>query len=134
MTREFCPNASDLMRCSTPRSAFSGSTACSHNTAPKPAATPSNFRMRARVTHGILSCGPGGSVAYLNDRSSRTIVQVKPEPVPTRERILEAARHLFWEKGYAATGMAEILERAEANAGSFYHFFPGKESLLLAVL
>src|SRR5882757_3053198 len=58
------------------------------------------------------------------------IVQV----APTRDRILEAARYLFWEKGYAATGMAEILERAQANAGSFYHFFPGKESLLLAVL
>ena len=53
---------------------------------------------------------------------------------PTRERILEAARYLFWEKGYAATGMAEILEKAEANAGSFYHFFAGKEALLLAVL
>src|SRR3954451_11794102 len=52
----------------------------------------------------------------------------------TRDRILEAARHLFWEKGYAATGMAEILARADANAGSFYHFFPGKEALLLAVL
>src|SRR5438128_2431504 len=59
---------------------------------------------------------------------------MKPEPIPTRDRILEAARYLFWEKGYAATGMAEILERAKANAGSFYHFFPGKESLLLAVL
>jgi len=53
---------------------------------------------------------------------------------PTRERILEAARYLFWDKGYAATGMAEILDRAQANAGSFYHFFPGKEALLLAVL
>jgi AcrR family transcriptional regulator len=30
--------------------------------------------------------------------------------------------------------MAEILEKAEANAGSFYHFFAGKEALLLAVL
>jgi AcrR family transcriptional regulator len=52
----------------------------------------------------------------------------------TRERILEAARYLFWEKGYTATGMAEILERADANAGSFYHFFAGKDALLLAVL
>ena len=30
--------------------------------------------------------------------------------------------------------MAEILARAEANSGSFYHFFAGKEALLLAVL
>jgi TetR/AcrR family transcriptional repressor of nem operon len=52
----------------------------------------------------------------------------------TRTRMLEAARHLFWEKGYAATGMAEILERGQANSGSFYHFFASKEALLLAVL
>ena len=52
----------------------------------------------------------------------------------TRARLLDAARYLFWEKGYAATGMAEILERAQANSGSFYHFFASKEALLLAVL
>ncbi|MDX2142703.1 MAG: TetR/AcrR family transcriptional regulator [Rhodospirillaceae bacterium] len=52
----------------------------------------------------------------------------------TRERIVGAAQVLFWEKGYAATGMAEILKRADANAGSFYHFFKGKEDVLLAVL
>jgi TetR/AcrR family transcriptional regulator, transcriptional repressor for nem operon len=53
---------------------------------------------------------------------------------PTRERLVEAALYLFWLNGYAATGIAQILERAEANAGSFYHFFKTKEELLLAVL
>jgi AcrR family transcriptional regulator len=60
---------------------------------------------------------------------------VQPQAVNnTRARLLDAARYLFWEKGYAATGMAEILERAQANSGSFYHFFTSKEALLLAVL
>ena len=59
---------------------------------------------------------------------------MKAETASTRDRLLEAARYLFWEKGYAAAGMAELLERAGANSGSFYHFFPGKEALLLAVL
>src|SRR6185437_7594305 len=62
------------------------------------------------------------------------IVQVKKKALSTRERLLEAARYLFWEKGYAAAGMAELLERAGANSGSFYHFFAGKEALLLALL
>jgi AcrR family transcriptional regulator len=61
-------------------------------------------------------------------------VQPKPEAHATRTRLLDAARYLFWEKGYAATGMAELLERAQANSGSFYHFFASKEALLLAVL
>ncbi len=52
----------------------------------------------------------------------------------TRQRILDAARDLFYEKGYAATGLAEILQRAEANSGSFYYFFESKEALLGAVL
>ena len=62
------------------------------------------------------------------------IGQMKSEIPGTRARLLDAARYLFWEKGYAATGMAELLERAQANSGSFYHFFASKEALLLAVL
>jgi AcrR family transcriptional regulator len=63
------------------------------------------------------------------------IVQVIAETSPTaRELLLGAARHLFWEKGYAATGVAELLQRAQVNSGSFYHVFPSKEALLLAVL
>jgi|SRR5579862_7644632 TetR/AcrR family transcriptional repressor of nem operon len=52
----------------------------------------------------------------------------------TRQRIVEAALYLFWLQGYAATGVAQILERSEANSGSFYYFFKTKEELLLAVL
>src|SRR5437773_12120 len=61
-------------------------------------------------------------------------IQEKKGTNTTRTRLLDAARYLFWEKGFAATGMAEILERAGANSGSFYHFFNSKEALLLAVL
>ncbi len=52
----------------------------------------------------------------------------------TRQRIVEAARDLFWEKGYAATGLAELLQRAGANSGSFYHFFESKDAVLRTVL
>ncbi len=52
----------------------------------------------------------------------------------TRDRLIEAARHLFWERGYGAASMADILARAGANSGSFYHFFDSKEALLRAVL
>lgn len=52
----------------------------------------------------------------------------------TRERIIQAAVELFYAHGYAGTGMAEILKKADANSGSFYFFFTGKEDLLMAVL
>lgn len=53
---------------------------------------------------------------------------------PTRDRLVEAARRLFWLKGYQSTSVAEVLQEAGANSGSLYHFFPTKQDLLLAVL
>src|SRR5713101_1777791 len=53
---------------------------------------------------------------------------------PTRERILQSAIDLFWEKGYANTGMADLLRSVNVNSGSFYYFFKSKQDLLLAVL
>jgi TetR/AcrR family transcriptional repressor of nem operon len=52
----------------------------------------------------------------------------------TRQRIIEAAVELFYANGYEATGMAEILQKAGANSGSFYFLFKSKEQLLDAVL
>ena len=52
----------------------------------------------------------------------------------TRERLVEAARELFYLRGFAGTSVAEILKKAEVNSGSLYYFFKTKEDLLLAVL
>jgi TetR/AcrR family transcriptional regulator, transcriptional repressor for nem operon len=52
----------------------------------------------------------------------------------SRERLVEAALYLFWLQGYASTGVAEILSRANVRSGTFYYFFKTKENLLLAVL
>ena len=41
---------------------------------------------------------------------------------------------LFWQKGYDSTSVADVLQTAGVNSGSLYHFFPGKQDLLLAVL
>src|SRR5262249_32490181 len=61
----------------------------------------------------------------------QTLMSTKAE---TRERLVDTARQLFWEQGYGATGIAEILKGADAGSGSLYYFFPTKEDLLLAVL
>ena len=41
---------------------------------------------------------------------------------------------LFWEKGYQSTSVADLLQRAGVHSGSLYHFFPGKQDVLIAVL
>lgn len=52
-----------------------------------------------------------------------------------RTAILDAARAVFAEKGYAEATVDEIAERAEFGKGTIYNYFEGgKEGLLFAVL
>ena len=56
-------------------------------------------------------------------------------PPKHRDAILAAAIKRFRDRGYAATGIAEILELSGAPRGSLYHFFPdGKEELGAAAI
>ena len=57
-----------------------------------------------------------------------------PPPSSTRDRLINSARYLFWERGFAGTSMADLLAHSEVNSGSFYHFFESKEALLREVL
>ncbi len=47
-----------------------------------------------------------------------------------RSRIVSAAWELFYENGYDATTVDEIVERSGTSKGSFYHYFAGKDALL----
>ncbi len=49
----------------------------------------------------------------------------------SRAAILSAALDLFQERGYEATTMRAIADRAGASLGSSYHYFPSKEHLVL---
>jgi TetR/AcrR family transcriptional regulator, transcriptional repressor for nem operon len=48
--------------------------------------------------------------------------------------ILQAAAYEFSTRGYAATGVAAIANRASAPKGSFYNHFASKEACALEVL
>jgi len=52
----------------------------------------------------------------------------------TRDRLIFTALRLFAEKGYTSTSIADVRQAADVHSGSLYHFFPGKQELLLAVL
>ena len=49
----------------------------------------------------------------------------------SRAAILGAALDLFQERGYEATTMRTIADRAGVSLGSSYHYFPSKEHLVL---
>jgi AcrR family transcriptional regulator len=51
----------------------------------------------------------------------------------TREALLNAARELFAEHGFAGTPREDIVERAGVTRGALHHHFGRKEDLFLAV-
>ena len=55
-------------------------------------------------------------------------------PSKTRDRLVFSALQLFAAKGYGSTSVADVRQAADIHSGSLYHFFPGKQDLLLAVL
>lgn len=72
----------------------------------------------------------------LIDHSSamQTAAMAPQNPLDTRRRILLTAMELFAAKGYGSTSVSDILSRSQANSGSLYHFFPGKQDVLIGVL
>lgn len=52
----------------------------------------------------------------------------------SKERLLAGAKELFLSRGYGATTVDAICEKAGLTKGSFYYFFDSKEELGLAVL
>ncbi len=55
-------------------------------------------------------------------------------PMDTKARILHVARDLFHGRSYADVGIKEICDLAAVQKGSFYHFFPSKRDLAMAVI
>ncbi|MGD1918853.1 MAG: TetR/AcrR family transcriptional regulator [Pleurocapsa sp.] len=54
-------------------------------------------------------------------------------PTP-KERILTSVNRLFYEQGYLATGINQIITEAQVAKASFYQYFPSKEDLVLEYL
>ncbi|TDC00440.1 TetR/AcrR family transcriptional regulator [Nonomuraea longispora] len=51
----------------------------------------------------------------------------------TRQSMLQAAREVFSEHGFAESNVAEVVARAGSSVGSLYHHFGGKTELFLAL-
>ena len=55
---------------------------------------------------------------------------IEPTRRDGRERLLNGARKLLAEKGYAGMELRDVAERGKAPRGSIYHHFPGGKSQL----
>lgn len=56
------------------------------------------------------------------------------EKLARKKAILDAARDVFFKKGFQATTMEQIAEVAELSKGSLYLYFPTKEELYVTIL
>jgi AcrR family transcriptional regulator len=56
-----------------------------------------------------------------------------PDRAGVQRRLLDAAVGLFAEKGFDATSVQEIVERAAVTKGAMYHYFKSKDDLLYAI-
>ncbi|MET9548378.1 MULTISPECIES: ScbR family autoregulator-binding transcription factor [unclassified Streptomyces] len=54
--------------------------------------------------------------------------------IRSRQSILEAAAHVFDQRGYDAASTTEILARADLTRGALYHHFPSKEAIASALI
>lgn len=59
---------------------------------------------------------------------------VQSRSIDKRKRLLETGEKLFSQKGFHGTNSKEIARLAEVSIGSFYAYFPDKESMFLEVL
>ncbi|HPF77721.1 MAG TPA: TetR/AcrR family transcriptional regulator [Alphaproteobacteria bacterium] len=55
-------------------------------------------------------------------------------PTNTREKLIETAKDLIWQNSYGHVSVDDICKAAQVHKGSFYHYFPSKIDLTLAVL
>ena len=51
-----------------------------------------------------------------------------------RAAILDAARSVFAEHGFGGASVRDVIRRTDLASGTFYNYFPDKESLFRAVL
>ena len=63
----------------------------------------------------------------------RTVPRRERKKREARRRIYDAAFQLFVEKGYDATTIEEIAERADVAKGTVFNYFPRKTSFLAAL-
>jgi AcrR family transcriptional regulator len=64
----------------------------------------------------------------------RIAVPADPAQLSTKQRIEQAALQLFAAKGFEATGIRDIADRAGLSTAALYHYMGSKDELLVAFM
>jgi AcrR family transcriptional regulator len=83
-------------------------------------------RVRDSRLHAEVGGANAKPVAPLRKRESNAL--------RNRSAILSAARQVFSELGYGAATIRDIIRRTHLASGTFYNYFPDKESVLQAII
>ena len=57
-----------------------------------------------------------------------------PRVSDAKEKILDAAKELFWINNYGSVSVDDICKKADVKKGSFYHFYESKADLCISCL
>jgi AcrR family transcriptional regulator len=82
----------------------------------------------ARVLAAIESATAGGR------REGDTEVPLGRKAARTRAALLDAARSVFTEKGYAATSVGDIASAAGVSLGAYYQYFRDRADILATLV
>jgi len=78
--------------------------------------------------------GTAGEMGTAAGAGSRRHPGAPRDKDATRARLLDAAEHVFAEKGYHGTVVDDIIRASESSKGGFYFHFPNKQAIFLALL
>ncbi|HBE79260.1 MAG TPA: TetR/AcrR family transcriptional regulator [Firmicutes bacterium] len=67
-------------------------------------------------------------------KDEREMTRVLKEPEERKAEIMDTAQELFHIKGYEATTISDILEKAGIARGTFYYYFKSKDEIMNAVI
>lgn len=64
--------------------------------------------------------------------NTRNITKRQQQAAESRKRILDSAMKLIHNKGFENVSILDICKSAKCSVGSFYHYFPSKDDLIMS--
>src|SRR5205085_152133 len=89
--------------------------------------------------HGVFTCGSKRRTIYIQawmyvKEAAAMARRTRKEALETRDRIIDAAEHVFQRKGVAHASLAEVAARAKVTRGAVYWHFKDKSELFDAMM